>query len=247
MAGPSARTRRRCSYRRMPSIREWPWRPSAATPIYTPQISTQGPSTFSKGPRALPNLTGSFTDPGLPAGYAPFNIQNLGGKLYVTYALQGSGKDEQAGPGLGFVSVLDTQGNFLGRVGSMGTLNAPWGLAIAPSSFGKFAGDLLVGNFGDGTINAFNLANDTFVGQLTGLDGKPLVIDGLWGLTPGNDGSAGSKNTIYFSAGPQDESNGLFGAITAAVPEPSSVVLALIAGGILTAGWTFKRRGATPL
>ena len=129
----------------------------------------------------------------------------------------------------------------------MGTLNVPWGLAIAPSSFGKFAGDLLVGNFGDGTINAFNLlANDTFVGQLTGLDGKPLVIDGLWGLTPGNDTMAGNMNTIYFSAGPQDESNGLFGAITA-VPEPSSVVLALIAGGILTAGWTFKRRGATPL
>ena len=157
-----------------------------------PQISTQGPSTFSREPQALPTSPGRFTDPVLPAGYAPFNIQLLGGKLYVTYALQGSGKDEQAGPGLGFVSVFDTQGNFLGRVGSMGTLNAPWGLAIAPSSFGKFAGDLLVGNFGDGTINAFNLATDTFVGQLQGLDGKPLVIDGLWGLTAGNDGSAGS-------------------------------------------------------
>ena len=199
-----------------------------------------------KGTAGAPNLTGTFTDPTLPAGYAPFNIQLLGGKLYVTYALQGSGKDEQAGLGLGFVSVFDTQGTFLGRVGSMGTLNAPWGLAIAPSSFGKFARDLLVGNFGDGTINAFNLSTNTFAGQLQGLDGKSLVIDGLWGLIVGNDGSAGSMNTIYFSAGPQDESNGLFGAITA-VPEPSSVVLTLIAAGALTAVWSLKRRGATPL
>jgi len=178
-----------------------------------------------KGTPGAPDLSGTFTDPTLPSGYAPFNIQLLGGKLYVTYALQGSGKDEQAGPGLGFVSVFDTQGNFLGRVGSMGTLNAPWGLAIAPQSFGSFAGDLLVGNFGDGTINAFNLATNTFISQLPGLDGNPLVIDGLWGLTAGNGGSAGSTDTIYFSAGPADESHGLFGAITP-LPEPSSLLIA---------------------
>ena len=177
-----------------------------------------------KGTPGAPDLPGTFTDPTLPSGYAPFNIQLLGGKLYVTYALQGSGKDEQAGPGLGFVSVFDTQGNFLGRVGSMGTLNAPWGLAIAPQSFGSFAGDLLVGNFGDGTINAFNLATNTFVGQLAGLDRNPLMIDGLWGLTAGNGGSAGSTNTIYFSAGPGDESHGLFGSL-APVPEPSTMLL----------------------
>ena len=188
-----------------------------------------------KGTPGAPDLTGKFSDPTLPAGYAPFNIQLLGGKLYVTYALQGSGKDEQHGAGLGFVNVFDTQGNLLGRVASQGTLNAPWGLAIAPSSFSQFAGDLLVGNFGDGTINAFNLTTDKFDGQLLGTDGKPLVIDGLWGLTPGNGAAAGDQNTIYFSAGPQDESNGLFGAVSV-VPEPSSVVLGIIAIGLVAAG-----------
>jgi uncharacterized protein (TIGR03118 family) len=196
-----------------------------------------------KGTAGAPNLMGRFTDPAIPNGYAPFNIQLLGDKLYVTYALQGPGKDEQAGLGLGFVSVFDTQGMFLGRVGSNGTLNAPWGLAMAPASFGSFAGDLLVGNFGDGTINAFNLSTDTFVGQLKGTNGQPLVIDGLWGLTPGNDTAAGNSNSIYFSAGPQDESNGLFGVITA-VPEPSSVVLALVAVGLVVAGQRFKRGAA---
>ena len=100
------------------------------------------------------------------------------------------------------MSVFDTQGNFLGRVaGPGGTLNAPWGMAIAPTSFGSFAGDLLVGNFGDGTINAFNLTTDTFVGQLTGADGKPLVIDGLWALTVGNDaGRAAARNLLLGGA-----------------------------------------------
>jgi uncharacterized protein (TIGR03118 family) len=189
-----------------------------------------------KGNSLAPNLTGSFTDPNLPAGYAPFNIQLLNGKLYVTYALQGPGKDEQAGAGLGFVTVFDTQGNLLGRVGTMGALNAPWGMAIAPQSFGSFAGDLLVGNFGDGTINAFDLATNSFVGQLTGPDGKPLKIDGLWGLTVGNGTSAGSTDRIYFSAGPGDESHGLFGELRA-VPEPTSLIPGLIAFGALTARW----------
>ena len=196
-----------------------------------------------KGTAGAPDLMGRLTDPAIPNGYAPFNIQLLGGKLYVTYAMQGSGKDEQAGPGFGFVSVFDTQGIFLHRVASQGTLNAPWGLAIAPASFGSFAGDLLVGNFGDGTINAFNLSTDTFVGQLKGTNGQPLVIDGLWGLTPGNDTAAGNSNSIYFSAGPHDESNGLFGVITA-VPEPSSMVLALFAVGLVIAGQRFNGSAA---
>ena len=167
-----------------------------------------------KGTPGSPDLTGKFTDPNLPAGYAPFDIRLLGDKLYVTYALQGPGKDEQHGAGLGIVNVFDTQGNLLQRLASDGgPLNAPWGLAIAPSSFRSFAGDLLVGNFGDGTINAFDLTTDKFVGQLLGTDGKPVVIDGLWGLTAGNGAGAGSMNTIYFSAGPQDESNGVFGAL----------------------------------
>lgn len=194
-----------------------------------------------KGTPGAPNLAGNFTDPGLPAGFAPFNIQLLGGKLYVAYAKQGSGKDEQAGPGLGFVSAFDTQGAFMGRVGSMGSLNAPWGMAIAPPSFGPFAGDLLVGNFGDGKINVFDLASSTFVDQLQGSDGNPLTIDGLWGLTPGNDGSAGSSNTIYFSAGPSDESHGLFGAINP-IPEPSSLILGFIMFATLAMRWGGKRQ-----
>jgi uncharacterized protein (TIGR03118 family) len=203
-----------------------------------------------KGDTLAPDLAGKFTDPNLPSGFAPFNIQLLGDKVYVAYAKQGAGKDEQAGPGLGIVTAFDTQGSFIGRVASNnGPLNAPWGLTIAPASFGPFAGDLLVGNFGDGTINAFDLATNSFVGQLTGANGNPLVIDGLWGLTPGNGGSAGNSNTIYFSAGPGGESHGLFGALVRnevnSVPEPSTVILGLIAAGMFTAGWGFRHRGGS--
>lgn len=178
-----------------------------------------------KGDAGAPALGGAFTDPGLPAGYAPFDIRQLGGKLYVTYALQdGSKHDDVAGLGHGFVSVFDLDGNFLGRVASGGTLDSPWGLELAPGSFGSFAGDLLVGNFGDGRINAFNLGSDSFVGQLTDPGGAALTIDGLWGLTVGNGAKAGNAQSIYFSAGPDGETNGLFGVI-AAVPEPISLVL----------------------
>jgi uncharacterized protein (TIGR03118 family) len=176
------------------------------------------------GTGGAPSLPGNFTDPALPSGYAPFNVQILNGKLYVTYAVQDAAKhDEQAGAGQGIVSVFDLNGNFLGRIGTGGTLNAPWGLAIAPSSFGNLAGDLLVGNFGDGTINAFNLNTDTFDGQLTDTNGKTLSIDGLWALTLGNDASAGSSQKLYFTAGPDDESNGLFGVLIA--PEPASLAM----------------------
>jgi uncharacterized protein (TIGR03118 family) len=173
-------------------------------------------------------LPGNFTDPTLPAGYAPFNIQNLGGKLYVTYALQDGAKhDEIAGAGKGFVSVFDLNGNFLRRVASGGALDAPWGLTLAPSSFGQIGGDLLVGNFGDGRINIFDALTDGFVGQLNTPSGTPLAIDGLWALTVGNDGSGGSSQKVYFSAGPNDEKNGLFGVLTA-VPEPASLPLLLV-------------------
>ena len=195
-----------------------------------------------KGNAGAPTLAGNFTDPGLPAGYAPFNIQNLDGKLYVTYALQdATRRDEVAGAGNGFVSVFDLNGNFLGRVGSHGTLNAPWGLAIAPGSFGSLAGDLLVGNFGDGTINAFDLTTSTFVGQLLDGAGNPIVIDGLWGLIAGNGGSAGSPNKLYFTAGPNDEANGLFGVIES-VPEPGTIGTALL-GGVLALARLRARRG----
>jgi uncharacterized protein (TIGR03118 family) len=158
----------------------------------------------------------SLTDGDLPNGYAPFNVQVLDGKLFVTYALQDQFKhDDVAGAGHGFVDEFSLSGKFIARVASNGPLNSPWGLAIAPSDFGKFAGDLLVGNFGDGRIDAFDLKhNDKFVGQLTGVDGKPIEIGDLWTLTPGNGGSAGSTGEIYFTSGVQGESQGLFGSIS---------------------------------
>ena len=121
-----------------------------------------------------------------------------------------------AGPGNGYVDEFSLSGKLIARVDSNGPLDSPWGLAIAPQDFGKFAGDLLVGNFGDGTIDAYNLHNDKFVGKLDGIDGKPITIGDLWALTPGNGGKAGSKGEIFFTSGVQDESAGLFGAIAPA-------------------------------
>jgi uncharacterized protein (TIGR03118 family) len=153
------------------------------------------------------NQIGSFTDSTIPSGYAPFNVQVLGDTLYVTFAQQNDTKhDDVAGSGHGFVDAFDLNGNLLGRVGSGGTLDSPWGLAIAPSGFGSFAGDLLVGNFGDGTINAFNQRTDQFVGQLTGTDGKAISINDLWSI----------RNTLYFASGVANEAHGLFGSLTVA-------------------------------
>jgi uncharacterized protein (TIGR03118 family) len=203
-----------------------------------------------KGDNAAPDLAGKFLDPNLPAGYAPFNIEVLGGRVYVTYALQDATKhDDDPGAGHGFVSAFDTQGSFLGRVGSMGTLNSPWGLAIAPASFTGFAGDLLVGNFGDGMINAFkpDPATPGFLGLLSGSDNKPIAVDGLWGLIPGNGGNGGSSQKIYFSAGPNGEMDGLFGVLqsVSSVPEPSSLSLELAAVAWLVGLWAWKNRRRT--
>jgi uncharacterized protein (TIGR03118 family) len=188
-------------------------------------------------------LSGSFTDPSLPSGYAPFNIQNIGGKLYVTYAVQDAAKhDDVSGPGHGIVDVFDLQGNFLQRLISNGPLNSPWGMAIAPTGFGNFGNDLLVGHFGDGTINAFDPSTGDFLGQLDGTNGMPLINLGLWDLTFGNGGSGGSKSDLYFTAGiPGDgnvEDHGLFGAIAA--PEPGTIVL--LGTGLLALIGTVRRR-----
>jgi uncharacterized protein (TIGR03118 family) len=185
-----------------------------------------------KGNAADPSLPGTFTDPTLPAGYAPFDIQNLGGILYVTYAVQDPAKhDDVPGTGHGFVDTFTLNGAFIKRLVDLGpsdVLDSPWGLALAPTGFGDVGGDLLVGNFGNGMINAFNPSTGAFVETLQDTGGVPIVIDGLWGLRFGNGGNAGPTSTLYFTAGPDGESHGLFGDIVS-TPEPGTWVLAAIA------------------
>jgi uncharacterized protein (TIGR03118 family) len=186
----------------------------------------------------------TFTDPTVAAGYAPFNVQVLGGKLYVTFAKQdANAKDDVAGAGVGYVDVFNLDGSFDHRIASPGDqINSPWGLAIAPSSFHELAGSLLVGNFGDGTISAFDPTTGAFGGKLLGLDGLPLVFGDLWALTPGNGAAAGSTQNIYFTAALSDEAHGLFGSLTA-VPEPSSWALLILGFGL--AGTALRVRSRT--
>jgi uncharacterized protein (TIGR03118 family) len=158
-------------------------------------------------------LTGSFTDPRQPRNFAPFGIQEINGLLYVTYAEQDAAKhDDVAGLGKGFVDIFTTDGLFVKRLATGGVLDAPWGLAQAPSGFGNFAGDLLVGNFGNGTINAFNPISGRFEGQMLNASGKPLTIDGLWALRFGT-ATEGGTGTLLFSAGPDNQTNGLLGSL----------------------------------
>jgi uncharacterized protein (TIGR03118 family) len=161
------------------------------------------------------HLSGSFTDRHIPKGYAPFNIQNLGGNLYVTYAKQDAARnDSTPGQGKGFVDVFDMSGHLLRRVASHGKLNAPWGLALAPAGFGSSSGHLLVGNFGDGHINVYDPThNFAFRGQLRAANGMPVAISGLWALQSGNGVSSGDTNALYFTAGPNHETHGLFGSL----------------------------------
>ena len=165
-------------------------------------------------PVALPG--GFFVDTRIPAGYAPFNVQELAGQLYVSYAKQNTTTllDDVAGRGNGFVDVFTNDGAFAKRLVTRGQLNSPWGLALAPADFGRFSGALLVGNFGDGRINAYNPDRGTFLGQLRDTHNRPIDIDGLWGLRFGN-GNAAKTNELLFSAGPDDESHGLLGKIVA--------------------------------
>jgi uncharacterized protein (TIGR03118 family) len=157
---------------------------------------------------------GGFTDPTLPAGYAPFGIQQIGGKIYVAYAQPDPVTHEKKGAGLGLVDVFDLQGNLLTHlIPAGGALNAPWGLAMAPASFGKFANMLLVGNFGDGKINAYDPATGTMVGTVSNNDGSAIVVPGLWALQFGNDLNSQPSKTLFYTAGPGAEQHGLYGRI----------------------------------
>jgi uncharacterized protein (TIGR03118 family) len=162
---------------------------------------------------------GALVDPTLPAGFSPYNVQVLGGKLYVTYAQHAAAAPrETTGAGLGYVSVFNLDGSFVRRVASAGSLNAPWGMAIAPATFGTFAGALLVGNFGDGRITAFDATTGALKGQLSDANGIPFTISGLWAMTFGNDVSAGSSSQLYVTAGPQAQTHGLFATISYGAP-----------------------------
>jgi uncharacterized protein (TIGR03118 family) len=186
-------------------------------------------STFSKT-----SLAGSFTDPNVPTAFTPYNVQNVGGKLYVTYAIEDT-------PG-GFVAVFDLNGNFLQHI-SDPHLNSPWGVTMAPAGFGDFANTLLIGNEGDGTINSFDPVTGAFIGTLSGASG-PIVNEAIWGMGFRAAGSGFDPNTLYFIAGIDDEEHGLFGAIqVAAVPEPGTASTALFAGAaFLLAGFARNRK-----
>ncbi|MBO0691259.1 MAG: TIGR03118 family protein [Acidimicrobiaceae bacterium] len=164
----------------------------------------------------LTQLPGGFTDPSLPRGYAPFGIQTINNLIYVSYALQdASAHDDVPGIGHGFIDVYTPDGFLVKRLASRGLLDSPWGMAIAPSTFGQFAGDLLVGNFRNGRINVLDPLTGRFLGQLKNTAGKPITIDGLWALTPGT-ATEGGTGTIIFSAGLNDENDGLVGSINPA-------------------------------
>ena len=169
-------------------------------------------SAFAPAP-----LAGDFTDPNLPDGFAPLGIQAIGSQLFVTYAKQDKDhEDDVKGPGLGFVDVFDTDGNLVRRFASNGTLNAPWGLALAPADFGEFSNDVLVGNFGDGRISAFDPASGEFRGLLRTTNGSAIKIKGLWGLAFGRGPVGGPTNSLFFAAGIAGEHHGVFGTLTVA-------------------------------
>jgi uncharacterized protein (TIGR03118 family) len=164
----------------------------------------------------LVHMDGDFSDPEIQPGFEPFGIANLNGNLYVTYAKrEAGGIDDVAGPANGYVDVFDTDGHLLKRAATRGRLNSPWGVAIAPANFGPFSNNLLVGNFGDGRINAIDPLTGEFLGQLRDSNNRAITIDGLWAIAFGGGvANNGPTNSLFFTAGPDDESHGLFGVLT---------------------------------
>jgi uncharacterized protein (TIGR03118 family) len=198
---------------------------SAGPRLFATDFANRRVDAFDSDGHLLRQSFFFFHDAFLPSGYSPFGIQTIGTRLYVTYAKTQPGSDDEAhGPGLGFVDAYDPgTGALLQRVASRGALNAPWGIALAPPAFGAAAGDLLIGNFGDGHINAYRPTGSLFgavpEGSLNDPSGDPIMIDGLWALEFGNGAAAGPTDSLFFTAGPNDESDGLFGSIRVA-PQP---------------------------
>jgi len=190
---------------------------TAAGPrLYAADFHNRRIDVFDTNFALVPNS--GFVDPSIPKRFAPFNVQVIGTRVFVAYAKQDAeGEDEAPGAGRGFVDVYDLSGNLLGGIDDgRGQLNAPWGLALAPASFPNFGGDLLVGNFGDGLINAYkedSPGHFDLDGKVRTADNRPLSIDGLWALQFGQGGNNAPAGTLFFTAGPDDESHGLFGQI----------------------------------
>ena len=183
--------------------------------LYVANFFTGTVDVFDTNYAPVTLAAGAFTDPTLPEGFAPFNVQNINGNVYVAFAKQDEEKeDEVAGRKLGYVDVFDGNGNLLQRIEHGPWMNAPWGLAMAPADFGKSSNMLLVGMFGSGQIATFDPVTGDFEGLLRDRHGKPIQIDGLWALQFGNGGSAGPTNTLFFTAGIDDEAHGLFGTVT---------------------------------
>jgi uncharacterized protein (TIGR03118 family) len=194
--------------------------PKAGPELFAADVANATVDVFSSSFKLM-KTPGEFRDPKLPKGYAPFGIQELGGKIYVAYGKQNASKtDVTAGPGKGYVDVFTVNGVLVKHLiagGKHSPLNAPWGLAIAPGKFGPFGGDLLVGNLGNGWINAFSATTGKFKGSLDTTKGKPIVIPGLWGLEVGN-AAFGGASSLVFSAGPAGYKNGLVGILQPAKP-----------------------------
>jgi len=187
--------------------------------IYLANFHTGVVEVYDAAFHAVSMPAGSFTDPTIPAGFAPFNVMNIDGNIFVSFAMQKQPDrhDEADGPGLGYVDVFDSSGVLMTRLEHGKWMNAPWGMAHAPANFGEWSNRLLIGQFGSGEIATFD-AHGEFEGLLRGAKGKPININGLWGLGFGNDAAAGPSNTLFFAAGLNDEANGLFGTLTPSKP-----------------------------
>jgi len=186
-----------------------------ANMLYVANFSGGTVDVFDANYAPVTLATGAFVDPTLPEGFAPFNVQNINGNVYVAFAKQDEEKeDEVAGRKLGYVDVFDGAGNLLQRFENGPWMNAPWGLAMAPADFGKSSNMLLVGMFGSGQIATFDPVTGEFEGLLRAPRGRPIQIEGLWALRFGNGGNAGPTNTLFFTAGIDDEAHGLFGTVT---------------------------------
>src|SRR4029077_7392290 len=216
---------------------------TAGTRLYAADSAGGKVNVFDSffAPLALP---GSFVDPNLPAGFVPFNVQDIAGKVYVTYAPAGLAAQRAAAPGAGLISGCDQNAGFQQRRISGSQLAAPWGLALAPSGFGQFGGDLLVGNFSfaSSVINAFDPITGAFIGTIPINPGANNTPGGLWALAFGN-GVTGDSNTLFFTDGINGEANGLFGSLSA-VPEPSTWAMLLL--GFAGLGFMTYRRKSKP-